>query len=178
MTENHNTLKNSDAFPYRLRIDTFRKFSIVRFPYDPHIFNVLCNYSPETLKDGFLSLTRTPKEISIIQNAKYPCYPEEFDEDLAKKVKVEEGFVMIEVVPLVGEQIDFSKNDNILTTIDRVAVTGLLAKLASILAKQEVAIFAMSTFDTDYILIKDNDLQAAVDGFVEESIQYSVEFEH
>lgn len=107
MAENH---LNTNAFPYRLRIDTFQKFSIVRFPYDPHIFSVLCDYSKKTLKDGFLSLTRTSKEISIIQNARYPLYPEGFDEGLAKQVKVEEGFVMIEVVPLVGDQIDFSKN--------------------------------------------------------------------
>ena len=175
MSENHNTTENTNAFPYRLRIDTFRKFSIVRFPSDPYIFNVLCDYSQKTLKDGFLSLTRTSKEISIIQNAKYAPYPEGFDEDLAKQVKVEKEFLMIEVVPVVGEQIDFGK-DNFKITADLVAVTGLLAKLARILAKQKVAIFAISTFDTDYILIKDDDLLAAVHGFAEESIQCSVDF--
>jgi hypothetical protein len=113
MAENHNTAWNTNVFPYRLRIDTFQKFSIARFPYDPYIFSVLCDYSKNTLKDGFLSLTRTSKEISIIQNARYPLYPEGFDEGLAKQVKVEEGFVMIEVVPLVGDQIDYCKNDQL-----------------------------------------------------------------
>ena len=111
MAENHDTARDNSAFPYRLRIDTFRKFSIVRFPYDPYIFNVLCDYSQKTLKDGFVSLTRTSKEISIIQNARYPPYPEGFDEDLAKQVKVEKEFLMIEVVPMVGERIDFGMCD-------------------------------------------------------------------
>ena len=107
MAENSNAVGDTNPFPYRLRIDTFRKFSIVRFPSDPYIFDVLCNYSQNTLGDGFLSLTRTSKEISIIQNARYPPYPEGLDEDLATRVKLEKEFVMIEVVPLVGEQIDF-----------------------------------------------------------------------
>ena len=48
--------------------------------------------------------------------------------------------------------------------------------MARILAKQEVAIFAISTFDTDYILIRDDDLQTAVDGFIAANIELTVHF--
>lgn len=42
------------------------------------------------------------------------------------------------------------------------SLTGILASLASALAKAGVPIFAISTFDTDYILVKADNLEAAV----------------
>ena len=44
-------------------------------------------------------------------------------------------------------------------------MTGLLARLASILARENVPIFAISTFDTDYILLKAQNLSKAIEGF-------------
>ena len=41
-------------------------------------------------------------------------------------------------------------------------LTGVLASLASPLAAAAVPIFAVSTFDTDYLLIPGDDLEAAV----------------
>jgi len=41
------------------------------------------------------------------------------------------------------------------------ALTGILADISAVLAKAEISIFAISTFDTDYILIKSEKLQAA-----------------
>jgi hypothetical protein len=52
-------------------------------------------------------LTRTSREISLIQDAKNPTYPQELDENTANVIQVEEGFVLIEVVPDVGGQINF-----------------------------------------------------------------------
>ena len=43
------------------------------------------------------------------------------------------------------------------------AETGILAELSGVLAKAGVSIFAVSTFDTDYILVKDASLKAARD---------------
>ncbi len=39
---------------------------------------------------------------------------------------------------------------------------GILASIANPLAAKSIAIFAMSTFDTDYILIKEANLQSAI----------------
>ncbi len=41
-------------------------------------------------------------------------------------------------------------------------LTGILAGIADILAKEQISIFATSTFDTDYILIKKRNLTTAV----------------
>jgi hypothetical protein len=43
----------------------------------------------------------------LIQDAKNPTYPQELDGNTANVIQVEEGFVLIEVVPDVGGQIDF-----------------------------------------------------------------------
>ena len=41
------------------------------------------------------------------------------------------------------------------------SLTGILADISAVLAKAEISIFAISTFDTDYILVKSENLQAA-----------------
>ena len=40
-------------------------------------------------------------------------------------------------------------------------LVGILAGIASVLAEAQVSIFALSTFDTDYILVKREQVQAA-----------------
>lgn len=42
------------------------------------------------------------------------------------------------------------------------ALTGVLSKIATVLAEKEVSIFAISTFDTDYILVKKDVCDAAI----------------
>jgi hypothetical protein len=99
MTENN--------FSYSLRIETLRRYSIIRFPNDPRIFNALTTCSQEIPAQEFYSLTRTSREITVIQDAKYPTYPQELGEHTAERIQVEEDFVLIEVVPDFGGQIDF-----------------------------------------------------------------------
>jgi hypothetical protein len=55
-----------------------------------------------------------------------------------------------------------------------IAVTGLLARLAGILAEEKIAIFAISTFDTDYILIRGEAVAKAKRGFVDSDIKTEV----
>jgi hypothetical protein len=43
------------------------------------------------------------------------------------------------------------------------SVVGVLASLTAPLAEAEVCVFAVSTFDTDYLLVKEKDLKKAVD---------------
>jgi hypothetical protein len=100
-------MADNNCIPYSLRIDPHRRFSIIRFPNDPYIFNSLAAFAQTLSAQDFFSLTRTPREISVIQDAKYPTYPQELGDDTVKIVQAEEGFVLIEVVPDVGGQIDF-----------------------------------------------------------------------
>jgi hypothetical protein len=52
-------------------------------------------------------VTRSKSEISVIQDAKYPTYPQELGDELAERIQAQEGFVLLEVVPDTGSQIDF-----------------------------------------------------------------------
>ncbi len=42
-------------------------------------------------------------------------------------------------------------------------LTGILSNIATVLANEKISIFAMSTFDTDYILVKEDTMKAAVE---------------
>lgn len=83
---------------------------------------------------GFLSITRTTDELSIV------C-PESAVPD---SVKSDAGWRCLKIEGLL----DFS-------------FTGVLASLLSPLAEAGISIFAVSTFDTDYLLIKAENLERA-----------------
>lgn len=42
-------------------------------------------------------------------------------------------------------------------------LTGILSNISTVLANEKISIFAISTFDTDYILVKSNTIDSAVD---------------
>ena len=43
------------------------------------------------------------------------------------------------------------------------SLKGILARISSVLAEAEIGIFVVSTFNTDYVLVKSDDLQPALD---------------
>ncbi|MBI9044305.1 MAG: ACT domain-containing protein [Anaerolineaceae bacterium] len=82
----------------------------------------------------FLSLTKTGDEISLVIKEK----------DVLSAWKAEKGWTCIKVLgPL-----DFS-------------LVGILASITSPLGAAGISLFAISTFDTDYILIKKDHLNEA-----------------
>ncbi|MDA0179194.1 ACT domain-containing protein [Solirubrobacter phytolaccae] len=87
------------------------------------------------LHEGLMSITRTPDELSIV------CPEEAVPPD----VTVEEGWKALQV----PGPIPFSE-------------TGVLARIATPLAAAGISIFAVSTYDTDYVLVKAPDLEAAL----------------
>ena len=90
---------------------------------------------PNPPDHGFFSLTVTPEEISIISEA---------DSVPADAQHCEFGWRCFVVQgPLAFDQV------------------GVLASLASPLAEAEIPILAISTFDTDYLLVKAENLEAA-----------------
>ncbi len=84
----------------------------------------------------FLSITRSEVELSIV--AAETLLPPE--------VTAERGWAAMRVVG----KLDFS-------------IVGLLAKLTDALAEAEISCFAISTYDTDYILVKDGDADRAAE---------------
>jgi hypothetical protein len=86
------------------------------------------------LRSPFLSVTRTADELSIVcEEARVP-----------DPVRVERGWRGFRV----AGTLDF-------------ALTGILASLASPLARAGVSLFAVSTFDTDYVLVREADWERA-----------------
>jgi len=91
---------------------------------------------PEWATRGpFLSITRTTDELSIV------CR----DEDVPAQVRAERGWRCLRV----AGKLDFT-------------VVGILASVIDPLAEAGVPVFVLSTFETDYMLIKERDFQRAV----------------
>ena len=53
------------------------------------------------------------------------------------------------------------------------SLVGVLSRLSSILAHRGIPIFAVSTYDTDYIFVKAQDFQKAIDAFAAEGYEMS-----
>jgi len=88
----------------------------------------------QVYKGQFYSISKTNEEISVVCSSSV----------ILNSEKSETGWSCIKVIgPL-----DFS-------------LTGILSDISVILAKAKISIFAISTFDTDYILVKSEKLQVA-----------------
>lgn len=88
-----------------------------------------------SLEDEFCFLSRTDEELSLV------CRSERVP---AGARKMEDGWRMFRVEGIV----DFS-------------LTGILSRLSSALAEARIGVFAVSTFNTDCILVRTADLDRA-----------------
>ena len=88
------------------------------------------------ISGGFFSVTRTADELSVV------C-PES---GVPEGVRAERGWIAFRV----SGAMDLS-------------VVGVLASLTAPLAGAGVGLFAVSTYDTDYLLVRDCDLGRAID---------------
>jgi hypothetical protein len=88
---------------------------------------------------GFLSIARTTEELSIV------CA----EDAVPDAVRRESGWRAL----VVAGPLDFG-------------LTGILASIAAPLAEAGISIFAISTFDTDYVLVKAERLDAAVEALI------------
>lgn len=86
-------------------------------------------------KSDFISLTWTPEELSIV--CEVNCIPE--------NIKVEKPWKCLKV----KGPLDFG-------------LTGILAELSQVLAEAGIEIFAISTYNTDYIFIKEKELEHSI----------------
>ena len=110
------------------------KLSVLDGEYVVHRFSPESQIPVDVLKRNLISITRTNDELSIVCDAQLSFNSE----------KSEAGWACIKVLgPL-----DFG-------------LTGILARVSGVLAEAEISIFALSTYDTDYILVKNNTLSVA-----------------
>ena len=88
------------------------------------------------LSSDFFSITRTYDELSIV------CLQESIPQD----VKINKGWRCLKVQGPLGFDI-----------------VGILASLSLPLASEGVSIFVFSSYDTDYIMVKNYDLDKAIE---------------
>ncbi|WP_286232581.1 ACT domain-containing protein [Thalassotalea sediminis] len=100
-----------------------------------HSFPANCEIPPAVFQQNIYFIAKTYEEVSVVVPNDLPLNSEDCETD----------WKALEVVgPL-----DFS-------------LTGILSNISSVLAKEKISIFAISTFDTDYILVKSNKLEASI----------------
>ncbi len=93
------------------------------------------------LNKKFVSITRTDDELSIVLDE---LLLSDYIDEIGK-AEVYKGFRALKV----EGPLDFS-------------LIGILSSIAGTLAEVKVSIFAISTFDTDYILLQDESLEIAI----------------
>lgn len=87
-------------------------------------------------KSEFYSITKTDNELSIV------CC----QEGLPEFVKSEKDWKIISI----DGQLDFS-------------LIGIISKISSLLAQNGISIFVISTFDTDYFMVKEENFDKTVE---------------
>lgn len=88
-----------------------------------------------TRNNDFCSITRTSEELSIV------CMQNNVPDD----IKCEKDWRILKI----EGPLDFS-------------LVGILASISEILSQSKISIFAISTYNTDYILVKDSEISNAV----------------
>ena len=106
-----------------------------RLPYDLTVCRV-AEFTATELQKDFFFMARTDEECSLV------CRTEDTPEQTLAREDGWKGFRIQGVL-------DFS-------------LIGILSKLSSILAEEEIGIFAVSTYNTDYVLVKKEQFEHAL----------------
>ena len=91
---------------------------------------------PDWVQGEFVSITRTREELSIV------CR----QGDVPHEVHAERDWRCLRIVG----QLDFS-------------LVGVISQLAKLLADANISVFVLSTYDTDYFLVRQQDVDRTVD---------------
>lgn len=108
--------------------------------------------------EKFYSITKTEDELSLV--CEVSSIPKEYLDSSILNTNIEDSTeidaIMIElgweILKIVGP-LDFS-------------LIGILSKISTLLADNGISIFAISTYDTDYILIKEDSIDKACEFLV------------
>lgn len=94
-------------------------------------------FSPDLLRDGFCFIGRTDEELSLV------CAAKHVPKDALER---DDGWRAFRIQGVL----DFS-------------LIGILSAISAVLAENHIGIFAVSTYNTDYILTKEENFQKAVE---------------
>lgn len=105
------------------------------------------NLIPSWATNGeFFSITKTEDELSIV------CSQENLPHNMQYElinIQCEKDWRILKV----EGPLDFS-------------LVGILSSISGLMAQEQISIFALSTYDTDYILVKDNDIDSAINALI------------
>ena len=112
--------------------------------YTIHSFSTDSGISSDIFQQDMYFIGKTKDEISVVVPATL----------ILDSIEQEDDWRCLEVIGPLG----FS-------------MTGILANVSSTLADEKISIFAISTFDTDYILVKKDTLSAATKALKKKNYQ-------
>ncbi|RII35868.1 ACT domain-containing protein [Clostridium chromiireducens] len=98
-------------------------------------------------KSDFFSITKTNEELSIVCS----------QEDIPIDIQCEKNWRVLKI----EGPLDFS-------------LIGILSSISTVLANNKISIFAISTYDTDYILVKSSDLDNGIESLLKEGYEVLV----
>lgn len=110
--------------------------SVIRDSFAVCRFDAFKEIPESVLNSSFFSVTKTADELSIV------C-PEE---NIPEVSMAEPNWRCLKI----HGPLDFT-------------TTGIISSLTSVLAQADISVFVFSTFDTDYIMVKDFELDRAID---------------
>ena len=108
---------------------------LLKNEYSVYKFDPEYVINENTLTNNFISITRTKDELSIIAQEK----------KLNGFLEIENGWKILKINGIL--------NFNLV---------GILSKISTILANEKISIFVMSTFNTDYIMVKEKNKKNAI----------------
>ena len=108
--------------------------SVLSETYTIHKLSPDASIHEKILKSNYYSVSKTENELSLVCS----------EEIEVQSLESSKGWKCLKV----KGPLDFN-------------LTGILAGISDILAQANISIFAISTFDTDYILVRSHDLSSA-----------------
>ena len=109
--------------------------------YSVYQFNINHQIDCSVLDNDFISITKTKDEISVVAiTGIFEHY-----------IKREDNWKILKIDGIL----DF-------------ALTGIISKISTILAKNGISVFVISTYNTDYIMVKEDKLEETIKVLQEE----------
>ena len=122
------------------------QLNILEYRFTLHRFPANYEIPNQVYESKFYAINKTEDELSIVCNSSIQLNSGKSEIDLS-------------CIKVLGP-LDFS-------------LTGILAKISAVLAEAEISIFAISTFDTDYILIKSEKLPFAKEALLKSGYTFN-----
>ena len=127
--------------------------------YDDGIENL-----QKAVEDNLMEIKKLNQDFSVCKVMDYSLVNLNAEYSFIEKTDEEKSLVCVtsDVPPNVIQRDDGWKGFRIQGILD-FSLIGILSKIAEILAKNSISIFAISTYNTDYVLIKKENYQKALD---------------